>query len=139
MNAPVAFRRERNLKPARHDAAVVTLGLTNWGSANGLVPPIVDVSTDEAGNIWAISPDTLFQQALELAFTLADGLEYIRTGIAAGLDIDSFAPRLSFAGKALSVSGAESACTSDALSPGFKKATSEASTVSPRRRSSTLA
>ncbi len=33
---------------------------------------------------------------LELAYTLADGLEYIRTGIAAGLDIDEFAPRLSF-------------------------------------------
>lgn len=33
---------------------------------------------------------------LELAFTLADGLEYVRTGISAGIDIDSFAPRLSF-------------------------------------------
>ena len=33
---------------------------------------------------------------LELAFTLADGLEYIRTGLGAGLDIDAFAPRLSF-------------------------------------------
>ncbi|HEY9487434.1 MAG TPA: methylmalonyl-CoA mutase [Chryseosolibacter sp.] len=33
---------------------------------------------------------------LELAYTLADGLEYIRTGIAAGIAIDDFAPRLSF-------------------------------------------
>ena len=33
---------------------------------------------------------------LELAFTLANGLEYIRTGIRAGLDVDDFAPRLSF-------------------------------------------
>ncbi len=33
---------------------------------------------------------------LELAYTLADGVEYIRAGIAAGLDIDKFAPRLSF-------------------------------------------
>ena len=33
---------------------------------------------------------------LELAYTLADGLEYIRTGIKAGLNIDDFAPRLSF-------------------------------------------
>ncbi len=33
---------------------------------------------------------------LELAYTLADGLDYIRTGIKAGLDIDKFAPRLSF-------------------------------------------
>ena len=34
--------------------------------------------------------------AIELAYTLADGLEYIRTGLAAGMDIDDFAPRLSF-------------------------------------------
>lgn len=34
--------------------------------------------------------------AIELAYTLADGLEYIKAGIAAGMDIDSFAPRLSF-------------------------------------------
>ena len=33
---------------------------------------------------------------LELGYTLADGLEYIRTGVAAGLDVDAFAPRLSF-------------------------------------------
>ncbi|WP_203332981.1 methylmalonyl-CoA mutase [Planococcus beigongshangi] len=33
---------------------------------------------------------------IELAYTLADGLEYVRTGIKAGIDIDSFAPRLSF-------------------------------------------
>lgn len=33
---------------------------------------------------------------VELAYTLADGLQYIRTGIEAGLDIDKFAPRLSF-------------------------------------------
>jgi methylmalonyl-CoA mutase len=35
-------------------------------------------------------------QDLELAYTLADGVEYIRAGLAAGLDIDQFAPRLSF-------------------------------------------
>ena len=33
---------------------------------------------------------------LEMAYTLADGLEYLRTGVAAGIDIDAFAPRLSF-------------------------------------------
>ncbi|MFF4776887.1 methylmalonyl-CoA mutase [Microtetraspora fusca] len=33
---------------------------------------------------------------LELAYTLADGVEYLRAGVAAGLDIDAFAPRLSF-------------------------------------------
>ena len=35
-------------------------------------------------------------QDLELAYTLADGVEYVRTGIKAGLDVDRFAPRLSF-------------------------------------------
>jgi methylmalonyl-CoA mutase len=33
---------------------------------------------------------------LELGYTLADGLEYLRTGVSSGLDVDSFAPRLSF-------------------------------------------
>lgn len=33
---------------------------------------------------------------LELAYTLADGVEYVRAGLAAGMDVDSFAPRLSF-------------------------------------------
>jgi len=33
---------------------------------------------------------------LELAYTLADGIEYVRTGVGAGLDVDAFAPRLSF-------------------------------------------
>jgi len=33
---------------------------------------------------------------LEMAYTLADGLEYVKTGIKAGLDVDQFAPRLSF-------------------------------------------
>jgi methylmalonyl-CoA mutase len=35
-------------------------------------------------------------QALELAFTLADGKEYVKTAIAKGLDVDEFAGRLSF-------------------------------------------
>jgi methylmalonyl-CoA mutase len=35
-------------------------------------------------------------QDLELAYTLADGIEYVRAGIKAGLDVDRFAPRLSF-------------------------------------------
>ena len=35
-------------------------------------------------------------QALELAFTLADGKEYVKTALAKGLDVDEFAPRLSF-------------------------------------------
>ena len=33
---------------------------------------------------------------LELAYTLADGIEYVKTGIESGLDVDAFAPRLSF-------------------------------------------
>ena len=35
-------------------------------------------------------------QDLELAYTLADGVEYIRAGVAAGMRVDQFAPRLSF-------------------------------------------
>src|ERR1700752_2060511 len=35
-------------------------------------------------------------QELELAYTLADGVEYLRAGLSAGLDVDRFAPRLSF-------------------------------------------
>ena len=35
-------------------------------------------------------------QDLELAYTLADGMEYVKTGIEAGIDVDKFAPRLSF-------------------------------------------
>src|SRR3546814_16641212 len=34
--------------------------------------------------------------ALELAYTLADGVQYLRAGIDAGLDVDRFAPRLAF-------------------------------------------
>ena len=33
---------------------------------------------------------------IELAYTLADGLEYLRAGVAAGMSVDAFAPRLSF-------------------------------------------
>ena len=36
---------------------------------------------------------------LEMAYTLADGLEYVRTGIKAGMNVDDFAPRLSFSGQ----------------------------------------
>jgi hypothetical protein len=35
---------------------------------------------------------------IELAYTLADGLEYIRTGLSTGMKIDEFAPRLSLLG-----------------------------------------
>ncbi len=35
-------------------------------------------------------------QAIKLAFTLADGMEYVRTGVASGMDVDAFAGRLSF-------------------------------------------
>ena len=36
---------------------------------------------------------------IELAYTLADGLEYLRTGVNAGMDIDAFAPRFPFSGE----------------------------------------
>src|SRR5690606_30861723 len=42
------------------------------------------------------SSDLGATQDLELGYTLADGLEYVRTGLASGLAIDDFAPRLSF-------------------------------------------
>ena len=35
---------------------------------------------------------------LELAYTLADGIEYLKAGVDAGMDVDRFAPRLSFSG-----------------------------------------
>jgi methylmalonyl-CoA mutase len=38
-------------------------------------------------------------QALELAFTLADGKEYVKTAIAKGMDVDDFAGRLSSSGR----------------------------------------
>ena len=38
-------------------------------------------------------------QEIELAYTLADGLEYVKTGVDAGLDVNAFAPRLSFFGR----------------------------------------
>src|SRR5574337_360830 len=43
-----------------------------------------------------IYPPAASTQDLELAYTLADGIEYVRAGIAAGLSVDAFAPRLSF-------------------------------------------
>jgi methylmalonyl-CoA mutase len=36
------------------------------------------------------------RRIMELAYTLADGLEYVRTGVAAGLEVDAFCPRMSF-------------------------------------------
>jgi methylmalonyl-CoA mutase len=43
-----------------------------------------------------LGSDHRFDIVLELAFTLADGLEYIRTGLKSGMAVDDFAPRLSF-------------------------------------------
>ncbi len=52
-------------------------------------------------NTYIYPPEFSMQEAgatadIELAYTLADGLEYLRTGVNAGMDIDAFAPRLSF-------------------------------------------
>ena len=52
---------------------------------------------------------------IELGYTLADGLEYIRTGVNAGLHVDKFAPRLSFfwaIGKKLLHGSGKNACCS---------------------------
>ena len=43
----------------------------------------------------AVQGETANAADIELAYTLADGLEYLRAGTAAGIDIDAFAPRLS--------------------------------------------
>ena len=40
--------------------------------------------------------EAVLRQTSRLAYTLADGLEYLRAGTVAGIDIDAFAPRLSF-------------------------------------------
>ena len=41
-------------------------------------------------------PIPKFTDSLEVAYTIADGLEYIKKGLETGMDIDAFAPRLSF-------------------------------------------
>jgi methylmalonyl-CoA mutase len=48
---------------------------------------------------------------IELAYTLADGLEYIRAGIAAGLDIDEFAPRLGYWDESFHRNRQDACCT----------------------------
>ena len=52
---------------------------------------------------------------IELAYTLADGLEYLRAGVAAGIDIDAFAPRLSFFWIVPAISSSLAPCSSPAL------------------------
>ncbi|HVX82967.1 MAG TPA: methylmalonyl-CoA mutase family protein, partial [Devosiaceae bacterium] len=49
-----------------------------------------------AGFSTARESNAFFRQALELAFTLADGKEYVKTAISKGLQVDDFAGRLSF-------------------------------------------
>ena len=67
-----------------------------------LVADIIEYTSDEMPKFNSISISGYHMQEAganlvqELAYTLADGKEYIRTAIASGLDIDQFAPRLSF-------------------------------------------
>jgi len=67
-----------------------------------IVADIIDYTATEMPKFNSISISGYHMQeagannALELAFTLADGLEYVRTALDRGLDIDRFAPRLSF-------------------------------------------
>ncbi|HMO31297.1 methylmalonyl-CoA mutase, partial [Enterovirga sp.] len=67
-----------------------------------IVADIIDYTAQEMPKFNSISISGYHMQEagatqdLELAYTLADGVEYIRAGIAAGLTIDQFAPRLSF-------------------------------------------
>ena len=67
-----------------------------------IVADIIDFTAHEMPKFNSISISGYHMQeagatlAQELAYTLADGMEYVRTAIARGLDIDAFAPRLSF-------------------------------------------
>jgi methylmalonyl-CoA mutase len=67
-----------------------------------IVADIIEYSTQEMPKFNSISISGYHMQeagattTLELAFTLADGLDYVRAGMSKGLDVDAFAPRLSF-------------------------------------------
>ena len=67
-----------------------------------IVADIFDYASTEMPKFNSISVSGYHMQEagatadLELAYTLADGVEYVRTGLKAGLDVDAFAPRLSF-------------------------------------------
>ncbi len=67
-----------------------------------IVGDIIEYSTKNMPKFNSISISGYHMQeagadsALELAYTIADGLEYVKTALARGLDIDDFAPRLSF-------------------------------------------
>ena len=68
----------------------------------GIVSDIIEFTANEMPKFNSISISGYHMQEAganlvqELAFTLADGREYVRTAIAAGMDVDKFAPRLSF-------------------------------------------
>ncbi len=72
------------------------------GPSMRIVSDIIDYTSREMPRFNSISISGYHMQEagatadLELAFTLADGVEYVRAAIAAGLDVDAFAPRLSF-------------------------------------------
>jgi len=67
-----------------------------------LVSDIIEYTSEKMPRFNSISISGYHMQeagadsALELAFTLADGLEYVKTAVESGLDVDAFAPRLSF-------------------------------------------
>ncbi len=67
-----------------------------------IIADIIEYTADEMPKFNSISISGYHMQEAganlvqELAFTLADGREYVRTAIAAGMDVDKFAPRLSF-------------------------------------------
>jgi len=98
----VIAAEEQGVKPSQLEFMVRNTYIYPPASSLRIISDIFSYTSTEMPKFNSISISGYHMQEagatadLELAYTLADGLEYIRTGIDAGLDIDSFAPRLSF-------------------------------------------
>jgi methylmalonyl-CoA mutase len=108
----VAAAEEQGLKPAQLSGTIQNDILKEFMVRNTYIYPpapsmriVGDIFTYTAENMPRFNSISIsgyhMQEAgatadLELAYTLADGVEYLRTGVGAGLDVDRFAPRLSF-------------------------------------------
>ena len=91
-NVHVAFRTDTSGTPTWGDPIHIP------GAVNFAPSPEGESSTFYAddGPYFKVNTNNGYTADLEMAYTLADGLEYVRTGLKAGIDIDAFAPRLSF-------------------------------------------
>ncbi|PHS25970.1 MAG: methylmalonyl-CoA mutase [Robiginitomaculum sp.] len=108
----IAAAREQNVEPAALSGTIQNDILKEFMVRNTYIYPpkpsmriVSDIFAYCAEHMPKFNPISIsgyhMQEAgasadLELAYTLADGIEYVRAGIAAGMDVDSFAPRLSF-------------------------------------------